>query len=80
MKYELDISEVKNTGLSQRALSFKLPCKPGDHQLRYDLIECDVPKDIYQELVKASGHPGDPELFPVGFDYIPVGATLKRII
>ncbi len=79
MKYELDISGVQGTSLSPEAMAFKMPCKPGENQLNFDVIECDVPRDIYQEIVaKAIGY-GNVEAFPIGFNTIPIGATIKRV-
>ncbi len=78
MKYELDLSAVKNTGYPPEVLKFKIPCKIGLHQLNYDVIECEVPKDIYAELIRHKNYPGL-QVFPVGFDDIPIGATLTRV-
>lgn len=79
MKYELDISGLKGTTLSERALAFKIPCKTGENQLPYDIIECDIPKDIYQELIAKAKGEGDVEAYQIGFGFIPVGAILRRI-
>jgi hypothetical protein len=80
MLYELDISGINNArNYSERVLNFKLPLETGVNHLNYDLIECDVPKDIFQELVSKAVSNGDVEAFKVGFDHIPVGASLKRI-
>lgn len=77
MKFELDISLVENTKYSDELRNFKIPYKSGLHQLNFDVIECDVPKDIYKEMI--NGRPGDLETMPIGFDVIPVGATLTRV-
>ena len=79
MKYELDISGLQDTTLSHRTLAFKIPCKTGEYQMNFDVIECDVPRDIYQELIAKAKGSGDVELFPIGFDFLPVGAILRRI-
>jgi len=76
MKYILDVSKT-NLSWSERAKNFKYLCKTGEHQLDYDLIECDIPKDIYAEIIKNKN--GDTDLFPVGLSHIPVGATLTRV-
>lgn len=77
MKFELDISLVENLKYSDKLRNFKIPCKYGEHQLDFDVIECDVPKDIYKEMIY--GRSGDIESLPIGFDEFPVGATLTRV-
>jgi len=79
MKYLLDLSNVKNSNLPRAVLDFKIPCKTGIHQLSFDLIECDIPKNIYAAIVSHNPNKGDVEAFPIGFNNIPVGATLTRV-
>ncbi len=79
MKYLLDLSNVKKSNLPRIVLDFKIPCKTGMHQLAFDLIECDIPKNIYAAMVRHNPNKGDAERFPIGFDNIPVGATLIRV-
>ena len=55
-----------------------LPCKPGEYQLEFDIIECDIPRDIYKKII---GENDCHNNMPVGFnsrDMI-VGAILMRI-
>lgn len=79
MKYELDLSDANEIDLAPWVRKFKIPCKTGEHQLAFDVIECDVPKDIYLEMVAKAKGKGDVEAFPIGFNNIPIGGILKRI-
>jgi hypothetical protein len=81
MKLILDFSKVK-VGPELAAIpesSRKLPLKPGEIQKDFDLIECDVPKDVYAVLVKLNG--GETGDYPFGMDItsIPVGAVITRV-
>lgn len=59
------------------SLNVWLPCKIGEHKLDFDLVECDIPKDIYAKII------GDRETnLPIGFDItnMPIGFKLERVL
>jgi hypothetical protein len=81
MKFILDFSKIQ-VGPELAAIpesSRKLPFKPGEIQKDFDLIECDVPKDVYAVFVKLNG--GETGDYPFGMDItsIPMGAVLTRV-
>jgi len=78
MRYELDLSGMKQSSFPDEMLDFKFPCETGSHQLKFDFIEREIPKHIYEKMLSIR-MPGNGEKYPIGFDNIPVGATLKRI-
>lgn len=51
MKYILDLSKTTRPEFSEKVRNFKFPFKTGIHEKDLDMIECDVPKDFYQEIV-----------------------------
>ena len=80
MIYELDLSKIDNKKcLHEKVLNFKYYLKQGEYGMDFDLIECDVPKDIYEEMV--SGITEDQKNYPLGFniDTLPAGSVLTKI-
>lgn len=76
--YVLDISKCKFfSKKSQRIREFKIPLKTGIHYCDLDVVECDVPKDIYNELVDEDGC----EFYPIGLNFreIPDDAILIKV-
>jgi hypothetical protein len=78
-EYILDLSEADIGNLPQELRNFKIPVRTGQHQLEYDLIECDIPKDIYNKMI--NGLSGDNESMPIGFNLyeMPTGAKLIMV-
>ena len=80
MIYELDLSRIDNKKcLSDKVINFKYYLKQGEYGMDFDLIECDVPKDIYAEMIH--GITAAQKELPLGFniDTLPVGSVLTKI-
>lgn len=80
-RYILDTTNYEKFPPSLRR---RFPFKDGEHYADLDLIECEVPKDVYQEIYNhISQKPGfehtNPNL-PIGIRYpLPIGVSLTCV-
>jgi hypothetical protein len=81
MKFILDFSKCK-TDPKLEALPEsvkKLPFKPGEIEKDFDLIECEVPKDVYAVFVDINGRESGDHCFGMNIRSIPLGAVITRV-
>lgn len=65
------------------SLRRKYPFKDGEHERDLDMIECEVPRDVYQELYDFISLRKGEDLgheMPIGFDFpAPVGVSITNV-
>ena len=77
--YQLDLSKLVSNNLPKEVLDFKLTLRDGEYGMDFDLIECDVPKDIYLQMTVGINEIQQDK--PLGFNMntLPAGAIVTKI-
>jgi len=79
--FEIDLTNVKKE-IPDFVRETKIKCTIGKYQTTFDVIECDLRKDVYKYLINRV-YPalGDGLNWPAGIDLetLPVGATITKI-